>query len=160
MIKKALLKKSTVLSVLVLSGSLLAANQPSSPFEKYDPNKVLRENKGNVQGIMSNGMLSPDQEMQIRDMIFQEFKMRDTNIQEKKDSGKIPLSDDEVLFLGPAETLKGTINGKYMIFNSTTKMFKYVEMEKYKKVVSSEEVQSLQETEQLKEQASGKVTNN
>lgn len=158
MITKAFFKKSTLFIALIFSSSLIAADQPTSPFQKYDPNKVLKENQNNPQGAMLNGMLSPDQEIQIRDLIFQEFKMREEQVQQKKDSGLLPLDDEEILFLGPAESLRGTVKGQYLIYNTTTKMFRYVDKDKYKKVVSSEEIQQLKEKEQLKEDASGKVT--
>jgi hypothetical protein len=157
MIKKAFIKKSAILISLVLSSSFLAANQPTSPFEKYDPNKKIMDNKGTATE-MQNGMLSPDQEMQIRDMIMQEFQMKDGMIKQKKESGLMALDNDEILYLGNAESLKGTVEGKYLIFNTTTNMFRYVDMGKYKKVVSKEAAQGILEKEELQKQTEGKIT--
>ena len=57
----------------------------------------------------------------------------------KKESGLIEYDDSEVLYLGQNEVLKGTAKNQYIIFNSSTNLFKYLDTEKYKKVVTYEE---------------------
>ena len=56
-----------------------------------------------------------------------------------KESGLIEYDDSEVLYLGQNEVLKGTAKNQYIIFNSSTNLFKYLDTEKYKKVVTYEE---------------------
>ena len=155
MTKKLIYKIIALSSVIFLSQSFLASQQPLSPFDKYDPNK---KNKNQQKGSPVNqGMLSQESEMQIRDLIFQEFQMRDSQLQRDKDSGIAPLDEHEVLYLGPNESLRGTVEAHYLIYNKTTNMFRYENMDQYKKVVTSEEVTNILEKESLKEQTQGKI---
>ena len=153
MTKKLFYKIIALSSVLIFSQSTLASQQPLSPFDKYDPNKKMKTQNGSA--VVHQGMLNPESEMQIRDLIFQEFQARERQHQQDKDSGLSPLDDHEVLYLGPNESLRGTIDEQYLIFNTTTNMFRYADMTKYKKVVSSEEMKNILEQDNLKEQSQG-----
>jgi hypothetical protein len=130
------------------------ASEAASPFEKYDPNKKQVKSDGIP---INNGMLSPENEMQIRDLIYQEFQMRNQQHEKDKEAGIAPLDDNEILYLGPNESLRGSIGKQYLIYNTTTNMFREEDMNKYKKVVTSQEVENILEKENLKEQTQGKI---
>ena len=127
--------------LLILCSTLLITNilsaQDKSPFEKYDPNQQMKTQP--QAGGFNNSGLSQEQEMQVRDLIFQELSLKEQAMDLKKESGLIEYDDSEVLYLGQNEVLKGTAKNQYIIFNSSTNLFKYLDTEKYKKVVTYEE---------------------
>lgn len=149
MIYQRFLKILTLLvGSLFIITNIQAQQTNKSPFEKYDPNARIKQ--GTAAVIGNSITLSPEQEMQVRDMIFQEIlnqeKMRDT----KKEAGLLEFDEDEILYLGSNESLRGSAQGKYIVFNTSTNMYRYVEMNKYKKVVSQEDLQKakMAETEE------------
>ncbi len=132
--------------LLILFSTLLLVNiasaQERSPFEKYDPNE---RNQNLPQfGNQNNLELSQEQEMQVRELIFQELSLKEQAMDLKKESGLVEYDDTEVLYLGQNEHLKGTAKNKYIIFNSSTNLFKYLDTEKYKKVVTYQERMELE----------------
>lgn len=146
---KTMTRKITlIIFSLILTQSYLANN--SEPFNKYDPNKGIANNSKNN----NNSDFSKEE---MRMMIMEEFQMRDMQNEEAKNSGRMALDDDEVLYLGPQEFLKGTLDGEYLIFNKTTNMFKFKKISDYKKVVTYAEVNNIIEKESIKEQTQGKI---
>lgn len=136
--------KLLVIIPIILMTNFLNA-QDKSPFEKYDPNK---ENKVQQLGVINNSSgLSQEQEMQVRDLIFQELSLKNESMDFKKESGLIEYDDSEILYLGKSEVLKGIAKKQYIILNSSTNLFRYIETEKYKKVVTFEERMALLEEE-------------
>jgi hypothetical protein len=135
-----------ILGGLFIVSSIHAQQAQKSPFEKYDPNARIKQG-GNNKAITNSLILSPEQEMQVRDMIYQEIlnqeKMRDT----KKEAGLLEFDEDEILYLGENESLRGSAQDKYIIFNTSTNMYRYVDMEKYKKVVSQEDLKKAEMAE-------------
>ena len=130
-------KNFLVISSVFLITNILSA-QDKSPFEKYDPNEQMKVSTQNGNSFNSSG-LSQEQEMQVRDLIFQELSLKEQAMDLKKEAGLIDYDDSETLYLGQNEELKGVARNQYIIFNSSTNLFKYLDTNKYKKVVTYEE---------------------
>ena len=133
-------KKLLILFSTVIISGMVNAQETKSPFEKYDPNQRL--NAPVVTGKNNPNQstrLSQEQEMQVRDLIFQELSLKEEAVNMQKLSGVLDYDDSEVLFLGQNEVLKGTAKKQYIIFDSSTNLFRYVSTEDFKKVVTYQE---------------------
>lgn len=132
-------KKLIILFSSLIISNMVSAQETKSPFEKYDPNQKLNQPQVTGSNILNQNGLTQEQEMQVRDLIFQELSLKNEALDMQKESGLLSYDDSEILYLGKNETLKGTAKKKYIIFNSSTNLFKYVEVENYKKVVTYQE---------------------
>jgi len=157
MTKRTFYKTIVLLGAIVSSQSFLASTTPQSPFEPYNPN-IAKPTATTQGGMPNNGVLSPESEMQVMELISRELMMREGRLQRDKEAGLAPLDNNEILYLGPNEALSGTMGSNYIIINKTTNMFRNEDMTKYKKVVTSDEAQNIIEKENLKEQTQGKIT--
>lgn len=138
-----------ITGTLLFSASLYAQQANKSPFDKVDPNQRLKQ-KG--EQVIGNSLtLSPQQEIQVRDLISQELLQQQEMRDVKKEAGLIDFDENEILYLGANESLRGSAEGKYIIFNTSTNMYRYVDMEKYKKVVSFAELQKKSQLENKEE---------
>lgn len=140
-------KKTIILSTLLtlLSCSVFAQEAPvvgqsGNPFAKAPPPAP----KNNQTQQQVNQPLTPEQEEAVRQIVL---NLSPNIMSQAMPEGEIgqPVRDPHTLYLEENESIRGTLNGKYMIFNSVTNDYRYELISKYKNV-------SLYQTENIQDE--------
>lgn len=145
MYNKIKYKKTFIFSTLLmlLTSNVFAQEAPvvgqsGNPFAKAPP-PIPNNNQNNTQ---QSQPLTPEQEEAVR-QIFLNLSPTMMN-QPSMDMGmqNTEFKDPNTLYLEKNESIRGTLNGKYMIFNSETNDYRYESINKYTSVsIQKEEIE-------------------
>ncbi len=135
MYNKIKYKKTLMMStfLMVFSHSVFAQEAPvvgqsGNPFAKSPPPSP----KQNINQPQVNQPLTPEQEEAVRQIVL---NLSPGLIQQSsQDMINGDIKDPYTLYLEENESIRGTLNGKYMIFNSMTNDYRYELISKYKNV--------------------------
>ncbi len=151
-------KKTIILSTLLmlLSFSVFAQEAPvvgqsGNPFAKAPPPVPKNNQQQHV-----NQPLTPEQEEAVRQIVL---NLSPNIINQSTSEFTDQLSKDpHILYLEKNESIRGTLNGHYMIFNSVTNDYRYELISKYKSVYlyeTTEDIDSKKQDLQTKNNKKG-----
>lgn len=127
-------KKTIIMTAILMSFSNFVfaqeapvVGQSGNPFAKSAP---PAPNKNNNQP--ANQPLTPEQEEAVRQIVLNLSPSLMT--QQPNESIVQEIKDPYTLYLEKNETIRGTLNGKYMIFNSFTNDYRYEIISRYRSV--------------------------
>jgi len=117
-----------IFSHSVFSQEAPVVGQSGNPFAKAPPPAPKQNNNQTIVGQP----LTPEQEEAVRQIIL---NLSPTLIQQSSNEMiNQEVKDPHTLYLGENESIRGTLNGQYMIFNSITNDYRYESISKYKNV--------------------------
>lgn len=129
----------TLISCSVFAQEAPVVGQSGNPFAKAPP--PAPKNNNTQQQV--NQPLTPEQEEAVRQIIL---NLSPNIMNQSSPEMMVETSKDpHTLYLEENESIRGTLNGKYMIFNSVTNDYRYELISKYKNV-------SLYQTENIQDE--------